>query len=460
MENLWARVENFRNLGDTVAQSVPRRALGRPVRRRTRELLYAASPRDVLILGYLLNSVAEPADVPPMRPHARRPSVVAVLFIAVLVTAGGLTAGPRGSGFGFGARPAGAASAPPTDSTDPATADAYRALAIQVSRNNAMLTQLSTQLDATTQRLAELAAAIVDTQQKLDTARAESARLVQVVRDRAAYIYRNAHQPQIAVGDIANIEDVASGQTYAEVATRTDAGRITELNRQADALDAKRKDLESQRAQQQSEHDRLDNAKIALTALTTRQQKVLDEAGAIPVMGDAELTADEVNDWFTARGAKYRLSGNTSMKDLVTMYFEEGAAEHVRPELAFAQSIIETGSFGHALDNNYGGIGACDSCDGEIVFPTPRDGVRGQIQLLKTFADPSSRAAALTNPPSPQIFGQDPGAAAASFDNYVLKGRIPTWNLMGNGNWATDPTYASKVLVIYFDMITFAAKRS
>ena len=31
VENLWARVEKFGNLGDTVAQYVPRRALGRPV---------------------------------------------------------------------------------------------------------------------------------------------------------------------------------------------------------------------------------------------------------------------------------------------------------------------------------------------------------------------------------------------------------------------------------------------
>ncbi len=393
-----------------------------------------------------------------MRPHARPPLGVAALVLPALALAG-FVVGPAAAGLG--ARAAGAATnASVADSTDPDAAEAYRALAIQVSRNNAMLAQLTTQLDATTQRLAEVAAAIVDTQQKLDAARAESARLQQIVRDRAAYIYRNAHQPQVAVGDIANLEDVASGQRYAEAATRTDARRITDLNKQADALDAKRKDLESQRAQQQSEHDRLDNAKIALTALTARQQKVLDQAGAIPVMGDAELTVDDVNDWFNARGAKYRLSGNTSMKDLITMYFEEGAAEHVRPELAFAQSILETGSFGHALDNNYGGIGACDSCDGEIVFPTPRDGVRGQIQLLKTFADPSSRASGLANPPSPQIFGRDPAAAAASFDNYIFKGRMPTWNLMGNGNWATDPTYASKVLVIYFDMITFAAKRS
>ena len=364
------------------------------------ELLYAASSRDVL------NSLAESADVPAMRPHARRPLVVAALMLAVVLAAGSAAAGlgARPAGAATGSAAAGAADA----STDPGTAEAYRTLAIQVNRNNAMLTQLSAQLDATTQKLAELAAAIVDTQQKLDAARAESARLQQVVRDRAAYIYRSAHQPQVAVSDIANIEDLASGQKYAQAATHTDARRFTDLNRQADALDVKHKDLESQRAQQQSERDRLDNAKTALAALTARQQKVLDQAGAIPVMGNAELTVEDVNDWFTARGVKYRLAGNTSMKDLVGMYFEEGAAEHVRPELAFAQSVIETGSFGHALDNNYGGIGACDSCDGEIVFPTPRDGVRGQIQLLETFADPMSRASALTNPPSPQIFGRDP----------------------------------------------------
>ena len=185
-----------------------------------------------------------------MRSHARLPLGVAALVLSALALAG-LVVGPTAAGLG--SRPAGAANASSvTDSTDPDTAEAYRALALQVSRNNAMLTQLTTQLDATTQRLAELAAAIVDTQQKLDAARAESARLQQIVRDRAAYIYRNAHQPQVAIGDIANLEDVASGQRYAEAATRTDAKRITDLNKQADALDAKRKDFESQRAQQQA----------------------------------------------------------------------------------------------------------------------------------------------------------------------------------------------------------------
>ena len=207
----------------------------------------------------------------------------------------------------------------------------------------------------------------------------------------------------------------------------------------ADQLDAQRKQLEQSRAAQQEEKDRLENAKQALEALTAHQKKLLDEAGAIPVMGDAELTADEITAWFDARNVKYRLSGGISIGDLVKLYFDEGKAEHVRPELAFAQSIIETGSFGNALDNNYAGIGACDSCQGEPAFPTPQEGVRGQIQLLRNYADPTSRAANLANPPSPTIYGNDLGAAARLYDTFFAKGKAPTWNVMGNGNWATDP---------------------
>jgi peptidoglycan hydrolase CwlO-like protein len=401
--------------------------------------------------------LAEAVDVLPMRPHARPRRTVAALVLVATVAGGALAVVTA-----VGPAAAAADSSPPntTSSADADAAAAYGALALQLNRNQAMLAQVSAQLDDTTQQLAQLVAAVADTQQKLDATRAESARLQGIVRERAAVIYTSAHQPQLAVGDIERVEDLSAGRQYAQAATHTDARRIGDLNRQADALDAKLQDLQHQRDQQQQEQDRLANAKAALETLTARQKQVLDQAGAVPVMGAAQLTVDDVAAWFAARGARYRLAGDTTMKDLIEMYFEEGAAEHVRPELAFAQSVLETGSFGHALDNNYGGIGACDSCDGEIAFPTPRDGVRGQMQLLRNFADPTSRAAGLAYPPSPQIFGRDPAAAAASFDTYVAKGRIPTWNLMGNGNWATDPTYASKVLVIYFDMVTFAARRN
>ena len=31
---------------------------------------------------------------------------------------------------------------------------------------------------------------------------------------------------------------------------------------------------------------------------------------------------------------------------------------------------------------------------------------------------------------------------------------------MGNGNWASAPEYAPKVLGLYFDMLTFAARKA
>ena len=350
--------------------------------------------------------------------------------------------------------------APATSTTPKPDPDAFAALANQVSQNQQMLAQLSAQADEATQRLAGLAAQIDTTQQQLDATRAEMARLRAIVRERAAYIYRHADTPSTAVADIEHVQDISTAKKYAESATQTDTGKVDGLQKLTSQLDEQRKQLESARAAQQAEKDRLQNAKEALEALTAQQKKLLDQAGAIPVMGDAELTPADVTAWFEARNVKYRLSGGISIGDLVQMYFEEGKAEHLRPELAFAQAIIETGSFGNALDNNYAGIGACDSCQGEPAFPSPRDGVRGQIQLLRNYADPASRAANLANPPSPTIYGHDPVAAANGYDTFFAKGRTPTWNVMGNGNWATDPGYAQKVLTVYFQMVSFAAKHS
>jgi flagellum-specific peptidoglycan hydrolase FlgJ len=32
------------------------------------------------------------------------------------------------------------------------------------------------------------------------------------------------------------------------------------------------------------------------------------------------------------------------------------------------------------------------------------------------------------------------------------KGKAPNWNDMGNGNWASAPDYAAKVLTVYNEM--------
>jgi hypothetical protein len=119
--------------------------------------------------------------------------------------------------------------------------------------------------------------------------------------------------------------------------------------------------------------------------------------------------------------------------------------------------MLETGSFSETRGNNFSGIGNCDSCGGQgLVFPTPQEGIRAQIQLLRSYADLTSRAANLANPPVAALFGADPLAAAASYDTFFLKGKVPLWNDMGNGNWATSPTYAANVLSVYAKMLDFA----
>ena len=156
--------------------------------------------------------------------------------------------------------------------------------------------------------------------------------------------------------------------------------------------------------------------------------------------------------WFDAQG--YRPNTDDSISDLAQTFLQEGADENVRGDFAFAQAIVETGGFASSPDHNYSGLGWCDGCARGIVFPTPRDGIRGQIQLLLNYADSNSRAAKLHHPLSPYIWRSD-----AAFDSYFAKGWAPTWSDMGHGNWATDPGYSAKVISVYRSMVAFAQGR-
>jgi hypothetical protein len=335
--------------------------------------------------------------------------------------------------------------------------EAYRALALEVSRNGIRLTELANEIDDATTRIATLDGEIAKTRLQLDATRAEIERLREIVRERAAFIYTHARSPRVLL-DIPRVEDIAVGTQYAQSATMADASDIADLSRTEHSIETKLDDQQSARAQQVAQRDELQRSRDALQVANERKQKLLEAAGTITVMGDSQLTGEQIAAWFEARGVRYRLTGGTTIRELADLFVDEGKAEHVRGDIAFAQSVLETGSFGNAWDNNYGGIGACDSCNGEIGFLTPQDGVRGQIQMLRNYADPLSRAANLANPPSPQIYGHDPVAAAAAYDSFFAKGRVPTWNLMGNGNWATSTEYAPKVLGIYFEMVAFAAR--
>lgn len=130
--------------------------------------------------------------------------------------------------------------------------------------------------------------------------------------------------------------------------------------------------------------------------------------------------------------------------------------EGVTGDVAFVQSVVETGWFRFngsvpASYNNFAGIGATDTNPSPAIFPDARTGVRAQIQHLRAYADPL--ALTCTMPPlnNPCV---DPRFALV-----VPKGKAPTWNQMGNGNWATAATYANSILTLYTEALAFNGLR-
>jgi len=344
-----------------------------------------------------------------------------------------------------------------TATPPPASTDQIVAAALE-------LAQTSTRLDVVAAEVAEVQAHLVAAQAALAdvTARANAAQtqidqLKAQLGARAAAVYESQDSDG-AVLRVQHVIDIAAGEAY------TSAASVDE-NRQLDQLNALEAELQAEQSQKAADAQSVENDQLqlqsqqsSLEAVRSRDETILAQLGGIPVMGPARLSATEIAGWFHSTGQVAHLADNTTIDDLAQMYIEEGTAVNVAGDLAFAQAVLETGSFGHALDNNFSGIGACDSCTSEIAFPTPRDGVRAQVQLLRSYADPGSRAALLPNPPEPALFGSPPTAAAASYDSFAYKGSAPAWNVMGNGKWATDPDYSTKVLEIYARMIAYASQ--
>ena len=174
---------------------------------------------------------------------------------------------------------------------------------------------------------------------------------------------------------------------------------------------------------------------------------------AAPVMGAARLTPGQLVAWFNARQpATGSYAATVPVATLTTYFVEEGADEGVKGDVAFVQSVLETGWFRftgvvRASANNFAGIGATDTNPSPAIFPDARTGVRAQIQHLRAYAD--TTALTCTVPPLAHAC-VDP-----RFQLVIPKGKAPTWNHMGNGNWASASTYASSILRLYTDAIAF-----
>lgn len=175
---------------------------------------------------------------------------------------------------------------------------------------------------------------------------------------------------------------------------------------------------------------------------------------AIPVMGVSRLTAARLATWFNRRQPRpsFVYAATVPVERLAALFIEEGAAEGVTGDVAFIQSVVETGwfRFGGPVAgwmNNFGGIGVTDRNPSPAVFPDARTGVRAQIQHLRAYADPRATACAVPPLKHPCV---DP-----RFNLVSPKGTARSWNDLGNGKWATASTYAASILSLYSEALAF-----
>ncbi len=172
-------------------------------------------------------------------------------------------------------------------------------------------------------------------------------------------------------------------------------------------------------------------------------KKVVKERGDVSVLGTPRLTAKQIADYAERKSAPWVLP--VSREQLAQWYIEEGIAEGVRGDIAFSQATLESGWFlfrGSMLDktqNNFAGIGACDSCSDGESFDSVHNGVRAHIQMIRTYADPDYSSKKTAHPPVGRI------------DTNVVKGCCLTWGELGK-RWASAPGYGLRVVRMYNDM--------
>lgn len=156
------------------------------------------------------------------------------------------------------------------------------------------------------------------------------------------------------------------------------------------------------------------------------------------ILGPAVLDASELAGWYASTGRQPNIT--VPMSQLAQYYQAWGAKTGVRDDLAFAQSVVETGYFtfpaGGQLtgqDNNFAGIGACDSCSHGWSFPNASDGVGAQMELLDAYASPHLVDTSLVG-------------------SVGVGGCCSTWTALA-GTWASSLTYGISIMTVYDQML-------
>lgn len=199
-----------------------------------------------------------------------------------------------------------------------------------------------------------------------------------------------------------------------------------------------------------------ENGKIEENGKTNENkstEKTVEEViakGQYPIMGKSSVSVNQMVEYFNSSGEKYpkealEKGGADSIESFCQMYYDEAVAEGVRPEVAFVQTMKETGWLQYGGDAaikqfNFAGLGTTGGGVPGNSYPDVRTGIRAQIQHLKAYATPDALSQACVD----------------DRYEYVTKGCAPYVEWLGQQEnpkgfgWATADNYGYSIV----DMIS------
>jgi hypothetical protein len=156
-----------------------------------------------------------------------------------------------------------------------------------------------------------------------------------------------------------------------------------------------------------------------------------------PIMGTSVVSAEKMAAFVKAQNPTAQ-----DIDEIAAAFIEIGNKYGVRGDVAFAQSILETGWFkyegGTAVtpdQHNYAGLGVTSKGVKGNIFPTVREGVTAQIQHLFAYAS--------TAPvPAGEVI------VDLRFKYVSPRGKAPHWEDLSM-KWAMSADYGNNILSIY-----------
>lgn len=174
-----------------------------------------------------------------------------------------------------------------------------------------------------------------------------------------------------------------------------------------------------------------------------------DNYQSISIFGEAEATKAQAVALIKANNPQVRLA--CSVEELVDLYWQEAEREGVRPDIALAQSVVETGFYRYGGDvqhhqNNFCGLGTTGGGVSGASFKTPEIGVRAHIQHLLAYTQKRRPKTAIVDP-----------RYELAHNIRLERGVVDTWYGL-NGTWAMGSLYCEKIMAAYQKMLAMQAE--